>query len=46
MQRRAEADQAGKKACGMVQVTRSEKNPKVGLSLVIVKASRTARTSS
>jgi invasion protein IalB len=32
------ADQAGKKACGMVQVTRSEKNPKVGLSLVIVRA--------
>ncbi len=31
-------DQAGKKACGMVQVTRSEKNPKVALSLVIIKA--------
>jgi invasion protein IalB len=34
----ASGDQAGKKACGMVQVTRSEKNPKVGLSLVIIKA--------
>jgi invasion protein IalB len=32
------ADKDGKKACGMVQVTRSEKNPKVGLSLVIVRA--------
>lgn len=30
-------DNTGKKACGMVQVTRSEKNPKVGLSLVIVR---------
>ena len=30
--------QAPKKSCGMVQVTRSEKNAKVGLSLVIVKA--------
>ena len=29
--------QAGKKSCGMVQITRSEKNAKVGLSLVIVK---------
>jgi invasion protein IalB len=32
------ADQTPKKSCGMVQVTRSEKNEKVGLSLVIVKA--------
>jgi invasion protein IalB len=32
------ADKDGKKACGMVQVTRSEKNPKVGLSLVIVRS--------
>ncbi|MEP7173908.1 MAG: invasion associated locus B family protein [Aestuariivirga sp.] len=32
------AEKDGKKACGMVQVTRSEKNPKVGLSLVIVKS--------
>jgi invasion protein IalB len=32
------AGKDGKKACGMVQVTRSEKNPKVGLSLVIVRA--------
>jgi invasion protein IalB len=32
------ADKDGKKGCGMVQVTRSEKNPKVGLSLVIVRA--------
>jgi invasion protein IalB len=31
-------DKDGKKGCGMVQVTRSEKNPKVGLSLVIVKS--------
>lgn len=31
-------DQAGKKSCGMVQVTRSEKNEKIGLSLVIVRA--------
>lgn len=31
------ADKDGKKGCGMVQVTRSEKNPKVGLSLVIVR---------
>lgn len=31
-------DKDGKKACGMVQITRSEKNPKVGLSLVIVRA--------
>jgi invasion protein IalB len=31
-------DKSGKKTCGMVQVTRSEKNPKVGLSLVIVRA--------
>jgi invasion protein IalB len=31
------AEKGGKKACGMVQVTRSEKNPKVGLSLVIVR---------
>jgi invasion protein IalB len=31
-------DKDGKKGCGMVQVTRSEKNPKVGLSLVIVRA--------
>jgi invasion protein IalB len=30
-------DKDGKKGCGMVQVTRSEKNPKVGLSLVIVR---------
>ncbi|HLA03471.1 MAG TPA: invasion associated locus B family protein [Aestuariivirga sp.] len=33
----ANGGQAGKKSCGMVQVTRSEKNEKVGLSLVIVK---------
>jgi invasion protein IalB len=32
------ADPAGKKKCGMVQVTRNEKNAKVALSLVIVKA--------
>jgi invasion protein IalB len=32
------ADKDGKKTCGMVQVTRSEKNPKVGLSLIIVRA--------
>jgi invasion protein IalB len=32
------ADKDGKKGCGMVQITRSEKNPKVGLSLVIVRA--------
>ncbi|MDP1699605.1 MAG: invasion associated locus B family protein [Aestuariivirga sp.] len=31
------AEKDGKKACGMVQVTHSEKNPKVGLSLVIVR---------
>lgn len=31
------ADKDGKKGCGMVQVTRSDKNPKVGLSLVIVR---------
>jgi invasion protein IalB len=31
------ADKDGKKACGMVQVTHNEKNPKVGLSLVIVR---------
>ena len=34
----ANGDQSGKKSCGMVQVTRSEKNAKVGLSLVIIKA--------
>jgi invasion protein IalB len=34
----ASGGQAGKKSCGMVQVTRSEKNEKVGMSLVIVKA--------
>ena len=37
----APADASGqppKKSCGMVQVTRSEKNAKIGLSLVIVKA--------
>jgi invasion protein IalB len=34
----AGAEAAGKKQCGMVQVTRSEKNEKVGLSLIIVKA--------
>ncbi len=31
-------DPAGKKQCGMVQVTRNEKNEKVALSLIIVKA--------
>lgn len=31
-------DPAGKKQCGMVQVTRNEKNEKVVLSLIIVKA--------
>lgn len=31
------ADQTPKKTCGMVQITHSEKNDKVGLSLVIVK---------
>jgi invasion protein IalB len=31
-------DPAGKKQCGMVQVTHSEKNDKIGLSLIIVKA--------
>jgi invasion protein IalB len=34
----AKADAVVKKQCGMVQVTRSEKNDKVGLSLIIVKA--------
>lgn len=34
----ASGDQAAKKACGMVQVARSEKNPKVALSLVIIRA--------
>jgi invasion protein IalB len=33
-----EGQAAGQKQCGMVQVTRSEKNEKIGLSLVIVKA--------
>lgn len=33
----ASGDQAPKKSCGMVQIARSEKNPKVGLSLVIVR---------
>jgi invasion protein IalB len=33
----ASGDQPAKKSCGMVQVTRSEKNARVGLSLVIVK---------
>jgi invasion protein IalB len=32
------ADPAAKKQCGMVQVTKSEKNEKIGLSLIIVKA--------
>ena len=31
-------DPAGKKQCGMVQVTHSDKNAKIGLSLIIVKA--------
>jgi invasion protein IalB len=31
-------DPAAKKQCGMVQVTKSEKNEKIGLSLIIVKA--------
>ncbi len=31
-------DPAGKKQCGMVQVTKSEKNANIGLSLIIVKA--------
>ncbi len=31
-------DPAAKKQCGMVQITKNEKNPKVGLSLIIVKA--------
>jgi invasion protein IalB len=31
-------DPAAKKQCGMVQVTHSEKNDKIGLSLIIVKA--------
>lgn len=30
--------QAGQKQCGMIQGTKSEKNPKAGLTLVIVKA--------
>lgn len=34
----AAGDQAAKKTCGMVQVARNEKNPKVALSLVIVKS--------
>ena len=33
----AGGDQAGKKSCGMVQITHSEKNAKIGLSLVIIK---------
>ena len=33
----AGGDQAGKKSCGMVQTTHSEKNAKIGLSLVIIK---------
>jgi invasion protein IalB len=33
----ASGDQAGKKTCGMVQVGHSEKNPKIALSLVIVR---------
>jgi invasion protein IalB len=32
------ANPAAKKQCGMVQVTKSEKNEKIGLSLIIVKA--------
>ncbi len=31
-------DPAAKKQCGMVQITKSEKNEKIGLSLIIVKA--------
>lgn len=31
-------DPAAKKQCGMVQITHSEKNDKIGLSLIIVKA--------
>ena len=34
----AAGEQAGKKACGMVQLTRSEKNEKVILSLIMQKA--------
>ena len=33
----AGGDQTPKKSCGMVQITHSEKNDKIGLSLVIVK---------
>ena len=33
----AGGDQAGKKSCGMVQITHSEKNANIGLSLVIIK---------
>ena len=43
----ASGAQAGKKSCGMVQLARSEKNPKVVLSLVIVReANRAKKTSS
>jgi invasion protein IalB len=34
----AAKDQPPKKQCGMVQVTKSEKNEKIGLSLIIIKA--------
>ncbi len=33
----AQGDQPAKKQCGMVQVTRSEKNERVGLSLIVMK---------
>ena len=36
----AGGEQDGKKACGMVQVARSEKNPKVGLSLIVQKTKK------
>jgi invasion protein IalB len=34
----ASGEQAGKKACGMVQLTRSEKNAKIVLSLIVQKS--------
>jgi invasion protein IalB len=34
----AQKDQPAKKQCGMLQITKAEKNEKVGLSLIIVKA--------
>lgn len=40
----ADGQAAGQKQCGMVQVTRSEKNQKIGLSLVIVKTKQGEKT--